>query len=144
MSESKESPKAFERYQQIVDLLNSNNDKKGLKYVQDLVNKCREYVTVVANAERIGKLQRFRSQTSEEEREEYKRLDQLRRIIHNALIAQLKLVNRYIFRDYKEQIPIGGIYSLDPSTIENRTAVGDWAYYLFDSLVRRGIVRSFE
>ncbi|MBS3152460.1 DUF3232 domain-containing protein [Candidatus Woesearchaeota archaeon] len=142
-NEKRESAKAYSRYKKIIDLLNLNNDQAGLKHVQQLLEICERYVVVVANVERIGIIHRFRTQTDEQEIEKFRNLDQLRKITHNALISQLKLVNRYLFRKYGDEISIGGIYSFYPMTLadEDRSAIGEWAYCLVDALQRRGILK---
>ena len=44
------------------------------------------------------------------------------------------MFNRYLFNQYSEETPSGGIYSLQPETMKNRIAVGDWAGYLYKGL----------
>jgi len=140
--EDKRSTEAFERYELILNLLKNARDKMGLKLLTELINKALNYIETVARVERVMAIQKFRAQDEDEYKSEFTRLDQIRHIQHNALIDQLNIVNRYLFRSgLKDSLPFGGIYSLDPSTIENRTIVADWAYYLIEALYRRGIVK---
>lgn len=93
---SHQEKSAYERYKLIIALLNEINDKKGLGLVAELVEKCVNYLETVVAAEVIAKTEKFRM----EERqlaEEISRLDQRRRLSHEALISQLYIVNRYTF-----------------------------------------------
>ena len=96
--------------------------------------------------ERFVRLQEALEQSPEEYQRNIKNFDQRKRISHEALISQLAIVNRYVFKNnnLKGRVPIGGIYSLDPNTIVNRNMVGDWAYYLVNALVRRGIIETIK
>jgi hypothetical protein len=49
--------------------------------------------------------------------------------MHDALISNLNIFNRYLFNNY-ENAPKGGLFSLSPDSINNRYAVGDWAGHL--------------
>ncbi len=143
MRENAESKKAFERYEQIIKLLKENEDIRGLNLVKDLVKLCIDYVELRLNFERLMEMQKFRKQNDEEVLEEFIRLGNLRKIKHNAMMSQLKIVNRYLFKKYeKGTVPIGGLYTLDPLTLihDNREIVGDWAAYLVDALYRRAII----
>ena len=137
-----ESAKAFERYKQIADLLDEITDKKGLRLVQELVEKCANYVRITEEMEEFIKKHEIRDTPIEKYQQYFKSIDERKRLSHNALISQLSIVNRYLFKHpvIENRVPIGGIYSLDPNSIRDRNAVGDWAYYLIDGLTRRGMV----
>jgi len=139
--ESSESEEAFERYKLVVDLLSEIDDKKGLKLVRELIKYCIDYVQLVNDFETLGNLRKFRaSNNTRAEAEEYVQIDHLRKLKHEALLSQLQIVNRYLFRsEGKEDIPAGGIYSFDPVTIRDRIIVANWAKALVDALFRRGI-----
>ncbi len=142
-TESIESEKAYERYKQIVDILNEEKDQEGLVMVQNLVEGCIDYaelITILTAAEKAGTPKGKAIGTSSQ-----------RGAKHNYVIDQLEKVNRYLFKKYGIEgkggkIPIGGIYSLDPYSLYNggrinRWAVADWAYYLQETLFRRGIIK---
>ncbi len=142
--ESKESKEAFDRYELILDFLNSKSDEKALRLIDELINKAARYIDIVNNYERIMQLQKFRAQYEEKITEEFKRLDDIRKIAHNALISQLKIVNRYLFKNYGKAILPGGIYSLKPETLvledsKSRDFIAYWAGYIVEALYRRGI-----
>ena len=142
--ESEASEKAFERYKQIVNLLKSIKNKKGLALVQELIEKCANYIKITNEMGVFIKVHQSREQDVEKYREQYRNIDQRKRLTHEALISQLNIVNRYLFRNKEElgEIPPGGIFSRDPITITNRNAVGDWAKDLIDALHIRGIVNT--
>ncbi len=140
---SKEAEKAFERYTQILKVLNEEKDQKGLKFLEDLINKCTEYFRIIAEQKTL-KLREDKFATRKDFAEEYGSLDELRTILHNALISQIKILNRYLFKNYKvnEQIPLGGIYTynLDSLTNEDRRTIGDWAFSLAEALFKHHVV----
>ncbi len=77
--------------------------------------------------ETFMQLNRFRLE-AEEFQERTQNHDQRRRLAHNALIDQLHIVNRNLFSDENLQgeVPIGGIFSLNPDSIKERTMVAHW------------------
>jgi len=139
-----EEIKAFERFELIVGLLREINDSRGLKLVHELVVKCSEYIQIVVVSEELMGLQRFRKQTDEDVMAEFRRLDILRRIKHNALISQLVIVNRYLFKinSLKNKVPIGGIFSLDPTFLErrDRDKIALWAGFLVNGLRKNDLL----
>ena len=134
---TEQEQKAYNRYQQIKEILEEHKDKVGLKLLKELIDKVTGYVShVVGMAKRI-ETARFRL-----DQERYiqlaTNLDEVRGIKHNALISQLKILNRYLFKTYTaEIIPFGGVYSLDPETINMREVVGDWAGYRATAIVKK-------
>ena len=54
-------------------------------------------------------------------------LDKVRRYAHDALISDLHIFNRYIIKEYQDDVPVGGIFSKNPDAIRDRIAVADWA-----------------
>lgn len=150
MKETRNETKAFERYKQIVDLLSEAEDKQGLTLVQELIEKCVNYVNKVVAMQKIRELRTHRAGAARDNIEETSPLDKARRLSHEALISQLRIVNRYLFQNYEAgtEVPIGGIYSLEPMTLaENtldRNAIGDWSFHLANALFKRGIVRDLR
>lgn len=139
-----EEDNAFERFELIVGILKDNNARTGLKLVQGLVVKCSEYIQIVVVSEEIMALQKFRKETDMEVMEEFRRLDRLRKIKHDALISQLVIVNRYLFKTkiLNGKIPFGGIFSLDPVLLKNldRNRIAEWAGYLVNALRKRSLL----
>ncbi len=138
---TRQERKAYDRYVEIEEIL--EDDKKGLALVHDLVDMAASYIEAVVNMETSIKIIRFRIDDPIKQRERIGALDKFRTIKHNALIAQLKIVNRYLFKNYGDDVPIGGIYSLNPMTLshEDRVAIAEWANYLAVALFKKGIVK---
>ena len=146
-NETKQELQAFERYKIVVEILKELNDSRGLKLIQELVDKCARYIDIASIAEAHSKMLRSGNFAGGEGILDVQRasenLDRNRKLAHDALISQLIIVNRYI--SSKKDIPLGGIYSLDPRTLiepyeyDSRVKIGDWAKYLTNALERRGI-----
>jgi len=115
---------SMERYETISDLV--EGDDIGENLLGNLIEKASEYVKVVCRNDVIVNTQAKRLE-GEEFRELMMELDRRRTSAHDALISALHALNRYCLKEYEDECPKGGIYSLDPSTIRNRIAVGDWA-----------------
>jgi hypothetical protein len=135
--------RAYNRYEEILKILNSNSDERGLKLIKELLKKIFNYIENVTRFELFIKQKKYKLETeckdAEEYRETMQNLDNIRRLSHNALIDQLNIVNRYMFKNYRDETPIGGIYSLDPNSMKDRTAVADWAGYLAEAITRRNL-----
>ena len=123
---------AYKRFSQIKDILIKNKDEQGLGLLEDLVCKADRYIQSVVRMDLPASI-KFRLETYEFQ-EKITEMDRNRRIKHEALISQLKIFNRYLFRNYQAgcEVPVGGIYSLPPETLSpmDRHAVGDWAGFL--------------
>jgi len=142
--EKREEAEAWERYDLILNIVNKYGGKKKEVFgrlIQELVAKCAEYIKTVRTMVSFTQIERFRLEPEEYQAGLTER-DSRRRAAHNALIAQLHIVNRNLLAEkaLKAKIPVGGIYSLDPRTMEDRRAIGTWAGYLIGALARRGIV----
>ena len=129
---------AQKRYQEISDIV--EGDETGEKFVSGLVRSVNRYVGSVSEMQAF-----FRSNSSdsrsqgngyeaEKYQERVKELDNLRRSSHEGLISRLHMVNRYLFNQYPEETPRGGIYSLSPNSITDRKAIGEWAGYLYKAI----------
>ncbi len=144
MVENKESEKAFERYKEIIGFLNAEEDKQGIKLVDELIKKALNYLNNLSRIRTLETIEVFRRDLDRQSyNAELENLDRVRKISHDALISQVKIVNRYLFKNYKKDTPIGGIYSANPENLanENRTAIADWVKHLVDGLYRRGILK---
>lgn len=143
MEDTKDSQIAFERYNQIVDILKEISDKKGLKLIQEIVEKAVNYIQITIEMEQFITMKESLGESTRQYQDRFKNLDQRKRLTHNALISQLNIVNRYLFSHklIKNKIPIGGIFTGDPHNIGERGAIADWAYFLVAGLVNRRIIR---
>jgi len=131
----KENPETFKRYEFISELV--AGDDIGENLLQMLIIHASEYVKTVCRNDIVMRTQAKRLE-GEELRDEIQALDSRRRMAHNALISSLNALNRYCLREYDGECPIGGIYSLDPLSIHDRVAVGDWAGSLvYEIFVKR-------
>lgn len=126
--------KAKKRYKEITSLI--KGDAMANSLLKALVHSVSEYVEIVTNRGAVKQVQRFRLEEGEYDSLVYN-LDVRRTVSHDALISDLKILNRYLCENYENHIPAAGIYTLDPATISpnvNRTAVGDWAQYLSNGI----------
>jgi len=122
------------RYKEIHELLLKTNDKQGLQLLDDLVASCIQYFQFVANMERIIHIARYQGEAWEQ-RERIAELDRNRKSIHDGLLARLTAFNRWLTTNHDpHSVPAGGIFSLDPTLITDRTIVGDWSGYLVQAL----------
>ncbi|MFH1682803.1 MAG: DUF3232 domain-containing protein [Candidatus Woesearchaeota archaeon] len=132
VSYDSECNKAYQRFQQIKEVLLENEDSQGISLLDELVSLASRYVESVVRMD-LPKSVKYRLETWEFQ-EKIQELDQSRRIKHDAFISQLRIMNRYLFKSYEagEEVPYGGVYSLAPQTLSplDRVAVGDWAGYL--------------
>ncbi len=98
------------------------NDATGINLIADVLNKTLNYVNAVNILEHYVML-------GGDDQDEIHRLDQRRTLAHNALIDSVNICNRYLFKNYKDAVPPGGVYSDDPLHLspENRRAIGNWA-----------------
>jgi hypothetical protein len=121
--------KAKERIQNVLGIVSTDNNAMDL--IQETLTKGVKYVEAVYNMETQLSIYRFRME-GEEYRSVAERLDSLRKIAHDAFIDSIMICNRYLFRNFGELIPAGGIYSDDPMHLSNndRMAIGDWAFGL--------------
>jgi hypothetical protein len=131
----KGNPETIKRYDKIVQLV--SGDDIGSNLLEMLVIKASEYVKIICRNDVMINTQKNRLD-GDEFREFMKDLDSRRKIAHDALISSLHALNRYCLKEYVEECPIGGIYSLSPESIRDRVAVGDWAGSLvYELFIRR-------
>ena len=140
--------KALKRYQEVRDIL--DGDDIGEKCLEDLVDSSSNYVKNVLNLEHAIKTSRFHGDDPEKYKSMMENLDRNRRISHNALLSNFKILNRYLFRKLSEtdkRLP-GGIYTENPDNLISfsrysdmndvpdriRYSVAEWAGYLLDGV----------
>jgi hypothetical protein len=106
------------------------DDKKARLVIENVLKSAVSYVEKIFTAETTLSLQQNRLE-GEELRLVKERLDGNRRISHNALISDLRIANRYLFKTFGKAIPVGGVYSAEPSHLADterfRSAIGSWA-----------------
>ncbi len=124
------SQKAYQRYIEIKRFLERNKDQEGLSQLQEVVRDAREYIDTSRRWENFqnSKLNLMLGGTAFQIKR-YE-MEVKRSTIHIKLIDDLTKANRYLSKKYGDKIPTGGIYSLPPPTINDRTAVTEWATYL--------------
>ena len=136
----KEEKEALERYEIILlKIQESKSPKKEIykSFVAELVKKCIEYTLIITREKRFTETQRSRLEP-EIYQEKLIEIDTKRRLAHNALLSQLKIVNRNLFSDkLLEKIPPGGIYSFPSETLQNRYIIGTWAAYFVSALAQK-------
>ncbi|MFA7483902.1 MAG: DUF3232 domain-containing protein [Vulcanimicrobiota bacterium] len=125
------SDKTLERFERIVRL--AGEDSVAISLIEKLVESAERYFTTVTSMEARLKMARLRLE-GEELRDLAETLDRNRRLAHNALIDNLTIANRYLLKEFGEEIPVGGIFSKNPEAIRDRAAVGDWAGELLYAL----------
>ncbi len=121
----------YTKYKHILRVI--SGDEKAEKMLDELIEKCLNYISIVCNNEHLIALKANRLE-SDNYREFIMKLDKNRTSAHNALISSLHSFNRYIIKEYDEEVPVGGIYSYDPITIRNRVAIANWAMELVYSI----------
>lgn len=125
---------ALERVELIKKVIAS--DGRAMQLVGDVIRCANSYIQSVNTMERSMKSAQFRMETDQYQRL-VMQLDQRRRILHDALLSQLNITNRYLFKNFKEEIPVGGLFSHDPSQYHDRAAIGDWAFELINEIASR-------
>jgi len=124
-----------ERIEEILDI--AECDETALSLIENVLSAVRSYIEAICNMEGSLSMQRFRLE-GEEIRALTEKLDGKRRRKHNVLIDSVRIANRYLFKKFGSEMPVGGVYSGDPlhlcSDCLNRDAIGDWA---------KGVVRAF-
>ncbi len=129
--DEKKINKARQRRSEIEEIL--AGDENGLRLLKSLTFSAFDYVDTTVNFEayrrKLNDCERFIDDSTET----MINLDRDKRNAHEAVISKLNSFNRYLFNNYGDKAPIGGIYSLEPpESIRDRHCVGDWiGYYVF-------------
>jgi len=106
----------------LLEKIKDDADKTSL--VRDMIDSCANYVDTVVNMENAINVYRFRVEDPSELRVMIQRLDQTRRIVHNALISNVRIVDRLCKMEGVEPI-FGG-------SDEDRLAVAEFAKRVVD------------
>jgi hypothetical protein len=103
---------------------NAKNDPDVLALAQEMVDACANYVDTVVNMENVISIYRFKANDPADYRAMVQRLDQSRRIAHNALIAAVRIVDR-----------LCAMYGVEPvygGHDEDRLAIAEFAKAVVD------------
>ena len=125
----------LERYKEITRLIEGDSDATDL--LEDLTSSAMRYVRNVAYERSVVIPARNGDGDGDigSTKRRVENADFQRRASHEALISGLNSFNRYLFSK-KKNVPKGGIYTLDPLTIDDRFKVGDWAWDYVRALTR--------
>ena len=104
-------------------------DETAVNMLEKLIDAALGYMEKVVQMESRLKTARLRLE-GEELREITQRLDKNRTIAHEALISSLHIFNRYLVKNYQDELLDegleGGIFP-NPEAIRDRVAIADWA-----------------
>jgi len=131
MGEYANEGRAMARLDEVLSVC--GKDEVATSLLEKLLESAERYFQCVVSMERKVRLARFRLE-GQDLRDLIQSLDTTRRLAHNTLIDNVAILNRYLFREFGEEIPVGGIFSKDPEAIRDRAVIGDWAGELLYSL----------
>lgn len=126
---------AKERFTQIEQIVKGEETAEG--FLWDVLMSADKYVSRVVNMGAQIQKANITSLDRGEYQEVVKEMDEARRMSHESLISNLHCCNRYLFNKFGDEIPVGGVYSLPPESIRDRSAIGDWAGYLVEAMADR-------
>ena len=106
----------------LLDKIKDDADKTSL--VRDMVDSCANYVDTVVNVENAINVYRFRVEDPSELRVMIQRLDQTRRIVHNTVISNVRIVDRLC--------KINGVEPVFGGLDEDRLAIAEFAKKVVD------------
>ncbi|MDY0300266.1 MAG: DUF3232 domain-containing protein [Trichlorobacter sp.] len=122
------------RYQKVMTLV--AQDEVAVKLLDGLLEAALRYFGRVVMMENRLATARFRLE-GEELRHLTEELDRHRRYAHDALISDLHIFNRYLVKNYQEELLDegleGGIFP-NPEAIRDRVAIADWAGELLSGI----------
>ena len=114
--------KIKERINALLEKIKDDPDLVSL--VRDMVDSCANYVDTVVNMENAINVYRFRVEDPSELRVMIQRLDQTRRIVHNTVISNVRIVDRLC--------KINGVEPVFGGLDEDRLAVAEFAKQVVD------------
>jgi len=115
---------ALDRFEMVVRIIAENEVACSL--MEKLLSAAERYFCKVFEMETKLKIARLRV-GGNELRELTENLDKNRMYAHEALISDLHIFNRYVMKEFVDEMPVGGIFNREPELIHNRVAVADWA-----------------
>lgn len=101
-------------------------DEVACSLLEKLLSSAEAYFCKVVEMETRLKIARL-SLEEEELHALTENLDKNRHYAPEALISDLHIFNRFIVRQYEEDVPVGGIFDKDPDAIRDPIVVADWA-----------------
>jgi hypothetical protein len=105
-------------------------DEQANKFIENVVIKAIDYIRQIERAERILSIH----SNSYDFKDKFDSADKLRTIKHNALISDLNIANRYLFKEYGDVIPVGGLFVGPVEQFHQREIIGDWAVELVNEI----------
>jgi hypothetical protein len=114
--------KIKERINKLIEAIKEDPDMLAL--IQEMVDSCANYVDTVVNMENAITIARFKIDDPSEYRAHVQRLDQSRRIAHNVLISNVRIVDRLCKVNKVE--PVYGGHD------EDRLAIAEFAKQVVD------------
>mgnify|MGYP001383624584 FL=1 len=114
--------KIKERINALLEKIKDDPDLVSL--VRDMVDSCANYVDTVVNMENAINVYRFRVEDPSELRVMIQRLDQTRRIVHNTVISNVRIVDRLC--------KINGVEPVFGGLDEDRLAIAEFAKKVVD------------
>ncbi|GEM_PF-1477278 len=131
--------KYTDRIREIKDKVTS--DPQALKLIENVLVKATDYIRQIERTERILAIH----QGSYDFQDKFANADKLRTIKHNALISDLTIANRYLFKEYgTDEIPEGGLFVGPVEQFHQREVIGDWAVELVTEMRREEHEREME
>ena len=124
---------ALERLEMIVRLV--QQDEVAVSLLEKLMESAERYFCKVVEMESRLKVARLRLE-DQELRDLTEVLDKTRHLAHEALISSLHIFNRYVLKEFGDDIPVGGLFNKNPEAIRDRIAVADWAGELLSALYK--------
>lgn len=110
----------------LLEKIKDDADKTSL--VRDMVDSCANYVDTVVNMENAINVYRFRVEDPSELRVMIQRLDQTRRIVHNTVISNVRIVDRLC--------KINGVEPVFGGLDEDRLAIAEFAKKVVDEFFK--------
>ncbi len=133
-SHIKGSEEVMERYKAVCSIIKS--DEVAVRLLEGLIDAATRYFGKVVEMENRLQTARFRLE-SEELKALTEDLDRSRRFAHDAMISDLHIFNRYLVKEYGEDLSEagfqGGIFP-NPDAIRDRIAIADWAGELLSGI----------
>ena len=114
--------KIKERINALLEKIKDDPDLVSL--VRDMVDSCANYVDTVVNMENVINVYRFHVEDPSELRVMIQRLDQTRRIVHNTVISNVRIVDRLC--------KINGVEPVFGGLDEDRLAIAEFAKKVVD------------
>lgn len=108
-------------------------DEVATSLLEKLLDSAEQYFCKVFQMESGIKMARLRLD-GETLRDLTENLGKNRRFAHEVLISDLCIFNRYILKEFGDDVPLGGIFSKSLEAIQDSIAVADWAGELLTAL----------